>query len=40
MVSFLGSPALDEAKKILATAPHQDSSRAMHEFKGFYLKEV
>jgi len=40
MVGFLGSPMLEDAKKILATAPHQDPSRAPHEFKGFYLTEV
>ena len=40
MVGFLGSPMLEDAKKILAAAPHQDPSRAPHEFKGFYLKEV
>ena len=40
MVGFLGSPMLEDAKKILATAPHQDPSRAPHEFKGFYLQEV
>lgn len=40
MVAFLGSPGLEDAKKILATAPHQDPSRAPHEFKGFYLNEV
>lgn len=40
MVTFLGSSGMEDAKKILATAPHQDSSRSMHEFKGFYLNEV
>jgi len=40
MKSFLGSPVLDEAKKLLAAAPHQDPSRQVHEFKGFHLNEV
>ncbi|EOD39138.1 hypothetical protein EMIHUDRAFT_251498 [Emiliania huxleyi CCMP1516] len=30
----------DMAKKAVSTAPHYDSSREVHEFKGFYLKEV
>lgn len=40
MVAFLGTDALEKAKKAVSTAPHYDSSREVHEFKGFYLKEV
>mmetsp|Transcript_35970 Transcript_35970/g.115134 ORF Transcript_35970/g.115134 Transcript_35970/m.115134 type:complete len:109 (+) Transcript_35970:192-518(+) len=40
MVKFLGTDALEKAKKAVSTAPHYDSSREVHEFKGFYLKEV
>jgi len=35
-----GTDALEKAKKAVSTAPHYDSSREVHEFKGFYLKEV
>ena len=35
-----GTDALEKAKKDVSTAPHYDSSREVHEFKGFYLKEV
>ena len=41
MVAFLSdSAAMTDAKKVLATAPHYDSSRQPHEFKGFFLEEV
>ena len=40
MVKFLGSmdtdPDLVKAKEALASAPHYDSSRSPHEFKGFF----
>jgi hypothetical protein len=40
MVAFLGSmdtdPDLIKAKEMLAAAPHYDSSRSPHEFKGFF----
>ncbi|EOD34219.1 hypothetical protein EMIHUDRAFT_449302 [Emiliania huxleyi CCMP1516] len=37
---MVGTDALEKAKKAVSTAPHYDSSREVHEFKGFYLKEV
>lgn len=40
MVAHLGSPALEEAKKVIAAAPHYDTSREPHEFKGFFLPEA
>ena len=36
MVKFLGDPDLGKAKEALAAAPHYDSSRSPHEFKGFF----
>ena len=44
MVSFLGSmdtdPELIKVKELLASAPHYDSSRSPHEFKGFFKPEL
>ena len=40
MKSFLGSSALEDAKGVIGGAPHYDSSRSPHEFKGFFLPEV
>lgn len=41
MVTFLGDTAtLGEAKKAIEAAPHYDSSRQPHEFKGFFLPEA
>ena len=31
---------LEKAKKVIAAAPHYDTSREPHEFKGFFLEEV
>ena len=41
MKNFLGnSKVLEAAKKQIENAPHYDSSRQPHEFKGFFLEEV
>jgi len=40
MVAFPDSAAYASAKAEVAAHPHYDSSRAPHEFKGFYLNEV
>ena len=40
MKAFLGSSAVEDAKKVVSAAPHYDSSRQPHEFKGFFLPEV
>ena len=40
MVGFLGGSKIEEMKKVLASAPHQDTTRQAHEFKGFFLKDV
>ena len=44
MKTFLGSmdtdPDLLKAKEQLASAPHYDSSRSPHEFKGFFKPEL
>ena len=40
MVAFGDSDGFKKAKEAMATAPHQDSSRQPHEFKGFFLPEI
>lgn len=40
MVAFGDSDGFKKAKEAMATAPHQDSSRQPHEFKGFFLSEI
>jgi len=40
LIAFGETDGFKKAKEILATAPHQDSSREPHEFKGFYLPEA
>jgi len=37
---FADQPGTAEAKKMVLAAPHYDSSREPHEFKGFFLPEV
>ena len=38
--NFGDSSAIAQAKKEVQTAPHYDSSRQPHEFKGFFLPEA
>ena len=41
MVKFLSNePMLEEAKKNIMAAPHYDTSREPHEFKGFFKAEL
>ena len=40
MVAFGDSDGFKKAQEALANAPHQDSSRKAHEFKGFFLSEI
>ena len=40
MKSYLGSPALENAKKTVSAAPHYDGARTPHEFKRFFMPEV
>lgn len=40
MVAFPDSEGYKKAMEAMATAPHQDSSRTPHEFKGFFLEEI
>jgi len=40
MVNFLNSDALESGKAVIEAAPHYDASRAVHEFKGFFLPEA
>merc|ERR1719174_43817 len=40
MVNFLEGDAVQEIRTTVAAAPHFDSNRQSHEFKGFYLSDV
>ena len=40
MVAFLESDAMAAAMPVLQAAPHFDTTRAPHEFKGFFLPEA
>ena len=40
MVAFPESAGFKAAKEALTKAPHYDSSREPHEFKGFFLKDI
>ena len=40
LIAFGDQPGYAKAIEVLKTAPHQDSSRGPHEFKGFFLPEA